>query len=308
MCTSWLLRTQTSHHWQTIAATSELPTPHLPNPRELFTSPENSLSPFLSHSMPAAVHSAQSKATGADNMAVLKVAYKDRASWNPCSHSLHPLSSANCLSRYLLHLSGVTYSTRLKYLLLCGSAVIFPHKREHEHVEFWQHLVKDRHNIVLTGVQPLLDIHSGYSEPLFRGSHITLLQLLLEPCREEVANLLQRQVQMSAERASSCSRPMYHSNVAVPDLWFAVCLPSESISWQNSGEPMLAAVRELQANQTWAQEVAAAGRHLATEVLHPDNVARSEHLAITEPVPAAQHLQAPLTVHQSSQIHRTHMR
>ena len=39
---------------------------------------------------------------------------------------------------------------------------------------------------------------------------------------------------------------------------------------------MLAAVRELQANQTWAQEVAAAGRHLAAEVLHPDNVARSE--------------------------------
>ena len=41
---------------------------------------------------------------------------------------------------------------------------------------------------------------------------------------------------------------------------------------------MLAAVRELQANQTWAQEVAAAGRHLAAEVLHPDNVARSENL------------------------------
>ena len=151
--------------------------------------------------MPAAVHSAQSKATGANTVAVLKVAYKDRGSWNPCSHSTHPLSSANWLSRYLLHMSGVTYSTRLRYLLLCGSPVIFPHKGEHEHVEFWQHLLKDRHNIVLTGAQQSLDFIPRCSEPLFGGCHITLLQLLLEACKEELAGLLQRHLQMSAERA-----------------------------------------------------------------------------------------------------------
>ena len=65
---------------------------------------------------------------------------------------------------------------------------------------------------------------------------------------------------------------------------------------------MLAAVRELQANQTWAQEVAAAGRHLAAEILHPDNVARSDHLIITGSVPAAQHMQALLTVPQSTSL------
>ena len=79
------------------------------------------------------------------------VATHNRVLQCACSKSTHPSSSANWLYRYLLHLSGVAYSSRLKYLLLCGSAVVFPHKGEHEHVEFWQHLLKDRHNIVLTG-------------------------------------------------------------------------------------------------------------------------------------------------------------
>ena len=43
---------------------------------------------------------------------------------------------------------------------------------------------------------------------------------------------------------------------------------------ENEGEPVLTAVEGLRANQSWAQEVAAAGRHLASEILHPDHVAR----------------------------------
>ena len=58
---------------------------------------------------------------------------------------------------------------------------------------------------------------------------------------------------------------------------------------------MLAAVRELQANQTWAQGVAEAGRHLAIEILHPDNVARSETFICQVHAFASQHMQALLT-------------
>lgn len=42
-------------------------------------------------------------------------------------------------------------STRLKYLLLCGSVVVFPSRRGVESVKFWHHMLKDRVNIVMTG-------------------------------------------------------------------------------------------------------------------------------------------------------------
>jgi hypothetical protein len=36
--------------------------------------------------------------------------------------------------RYLLHMEGYSYSSRLKYLMACGSAVLYPNKR---YTEFW---------------------------------------------------------------------------------------------------------------------------------------------------------------------------
>ena len=102
-------------------------------------------------SMPVAVQSGLEQGHCYPIVLDINVAKCNRVLQCPCSKSTRSLSSANLLSRYLLHLSGVAYSSRLKYLLLCGSAVVFPHKGEHEHVEFWQHLLKDRHNIVLTG-------------------------------------------------------------------------------------------------------------------------------------------------------------
>ena len=41
--------------------------------------------------------------------------------------------------RYLLHLPGQAYSSRLKNLLLCKSMVIFPDDGNHE---FWYHLLE----------------------------------------------------------------------------------------------------------------------------------------------------------------------
>ena len=40
----------------------------------------------------------------------------------------------HCSHRFLLHLQGNTYSSRLKYLLLCGSAVFMP---QQEFEEWW---------------------------------------------------------------------------------------------------------------------------------------------------------------------------
>ena len=46
------------------------------------------------------------------------------------------------------------------------------------------------------------------------------------------------------------------------------------ISEENKGQPLLDAVATLRANDTLAKSIATAGRHLAKEVLHPDNVDR----------------------------------
>ena len=61
-------------------------------------------------------------------------------------------------------MSGVGYSARLKYLMLCGSPVIFPHKGYWEYNEFWYHLLKDKENIVFTG-EPNLQCFEGYCAP-----------------------------------------------------------------------------------------------------------------------------------------------
>lgn len=104
----------------------------------------------------------------------------------------------HCDYRHLLHLTGRAYSARLKYLLLCGSTVIFPHRGDWEYHEFWFHLLKDRENILYT----------------------------------------------------------------------------EEVNWDNWGEPVLRAMKEVQANETWAHSMAESAKYLAAEVLHPDNIAR----------------------------------
>ncbi|CAF1450372.1 unnamed protein product [Adineta ricciae] len=65
--------------------------------------------------------------------------------WN--LSSISPRHSENfktiqqfCEYQYLLHQEEWSYSNRLKYLLLCGSPVVFAHFREWE--EYWYHLLK----------------------------------------------------------------------------------------------------------------------------------------------------------------------
>ena len=52
-------------------------------------------------------------------------------------------------------------------------------------------------------------------------------------------------------------------------------VPVVPVTAANYGEPVLTALKALIANETWAQEVAKAGQHLAQEILHPDNIDRS---------------------------------
>jgi protein glucosyltransferase len=52
----------------------------------------------------------------------------------------------HCNYKYLLQLEGVTYSSRLKYLLLCGSTVVFNVMEYWE--EYWYHLLEDGKNII----------------------------------------------------------------------------------------------------------------------------------------------------------------
>ncbi len=56
------------------------------------------------------------------------------------------------MCRYLLHMRGQTYSARLKYLLACGSAVVFPWLSE-EPQEWWYPALQNGTNVLLTGVQ-----------------------------------------------------------------------------------------------------------------------------------------------------------
>ncbi|CAF1307704.1 unnamed protein product [Adineta steineri] len=52
-----------------------------------------------------------------------------------------------CQYKYLLHQEGWSYSNRLKYLLLCGSPVIYANFYEWE--EYWYHLLKHDYNILV---------------------------------------------------------------------------------------------------------------------------------------------------------------
>ena len=49
---------------------------------------------------------------------------------------------------------------------------------------------------------------------------------------------------------------------------------ADSASQENQGRPLLDSLAALHANHTRAEAIGRAGRHLAMEVLHPDNVAR----------------------------------
>ncbi len=49
---------------------------------------------------------------------------------------------------------------------------------------------------------------------------------------------------------------------------------ADEVTPQNSGSPVLEAIQNLNANESWARSVGTAGKHLAAEVLHPDNIAR----------------------------------
>ncbi|CAL5220202.1 g2176 [Coccomyxa viridis] len=53
-------------------------------------------------------------------------------------------------AQYLLHMRGQTYSARLKYLLACGSAVVFPWLSE-EPQEWWYPALQNGTNVLLTG-------------------------------------------------------------------------------------------------------------------------------------------------------------
>jgi len=61
------------------------------------------------------------------------------------------------------------------------------------------------------------------------------------------------------------------------------------VDYNNWGDPVLDAMKEVQANETWARSMGAAAKHLAAEILHPDNVARYSPSTTTA---CLEHLQA----------------
>jgi hypothetical protein len=62
-------------------------------------------------------------------------------------HKEYRTLEQHCNYKYLLHLEGNTFSGRLKYLLLCGSPVIFAKINGWE--EFWYHLLKHQESIFI---------------------------------------------------------------------------------------------------------------------------------------------------------------
>ena len=85
-------------------------------------------------------------------------------------------------------------------------------------------------------------------------------------------------------------------STALQEFWYHMLEDQKNIvfteenNWNNNGEPLIRAVKDLAANQTKAQQIAAAGRHLGAEVLHPDNIKRWEqeyywHYLFTLPSP-----------------------
>lgn len=58
-------------------------------------------------------------------------------------------------------------------------------------------------------------------------------------------------------------------------------VPVEAVTPANDGQPVLKALKDLLADDAKARAIGKAGQHLATEVLHPDNVDRQ---AISSPL------------------------
>ena len=81
----------------------------------------------------------------------------------------------HCDHRFLLHLQGNTYSSRLKYLLLCGSVVFMP---QQEFEEWWYPAfptadVVDENNGAIVHVRKdVSDIHTQF-EKFFHNRHAT---------------------------------------------------------------------------------------------------------------------------------------
>ncbi|UJR16828.1 hypothetical protein I4U23_003727 [Adineta vaga] len=61
--------------------------------------------------------------------------------------NMYKTPEENCNYKYLLHVEGHSYSSRLKYLLLCGSPVIYPMMDYWQ--EYWYHLLQNGTNIFL---------------------------------------------------------------------------------------------------------------------------------------------------------------
>jgi hypothetical protein len=72
--------------------------------------------------------------------------------WNPSRISPHYSDNFKtiydfCKYKYLLHQEGWSYSNRIKYLMLCGSPVIYANFGEWK--EYWYHLLKHDYNVLL---------------------------------------------------------------------------------------------------------------------------------------------------------------
>lgn len=70
--------------------------------------------------------------------------YKSIKANEPIKH--FKLLPSHCEHKYLIHSEGISYSSRLKYLLSCGSVVFTPPLH---HREFWYHLIHPDHVITI---------------------------------------------------------------------------------------------------------------------------------------------------------------
>ncbi|CAF0866885.1 unnamed protein product [Adineta ricciae] len=120
-------------------------------------------------------------------------------SWNATANGVaHRASNAyvtlegHCDYKYLAHLEGSSYSSRLKYLLLCGSPVVYNPVQYWE--EHWYHLLKDRENIIVfesarneAALKKLLD-HLSHNENKMKRIGQKGQQLVLEYLSEHAVS------------------------------------------------------------------------------------------------------------------------
>ncbi|CAF1636423.1 unnamed protein product, partial [Adineta ricciae] len=119
--------------------------------------------------------------------------------WNATANGVaHRPSNAyvtlegHCDYKYLAHLEGSSYSSRLKYLLLCGSPVVYNPVQYWE--EYWYHLLKDRENIIVfesarneAALKKLLD-HFSHNENKMKRIGQKGQQLVLEYLSEHAVS------------------------------------------------------------------------------------------------------------------------